>query len=122
MKPGKNQPFSTRLRFAAAGILYALRTERSLQTQACVLVLSLVVLGLLHPAAVWWAIVLAMGSAVLSAELFNSAVERLADHLHPDLHPEIKLVKDCAAGAVLLCSIGSVGVGVALVVAVIRGS
>ena len=59
----------------------------------------------------------ALGSAlVLAAELFNTAIERLADHLHPQLHPEIRIVKDCAAAAVLCVSLGAIGVAIALLV------
>lgn len=39
---------------------------------------------------------------VLAAELMNSAIEALADHLHPDLHDEIRAVKDMAAGTILV--------------------
>ena len=45
-------------------------------------------------------------SFVLAAELVNTAIEHLADHLHPELHPKIKLVKDCAAAAVLVVVLG----------------
>src|ERR1039458_3870607 len=51
--------------------------------------------------ALWWALVIIASAAVLAAELFNTAIERLADHLHPEMHPEIRIVKDCAAAAVL---------------------
>jgi len=116
METGKNQPFLSRLRFAIVGIVHGLRTENSLRTQALVLLLVLIVLGLLRPAPLWWALVILAGSAVLSAELFNTAVERLADHLHPDLHPEIRVVKDCAAGGVLVSALGAVGVAIALLI------
>jgi undecaprenol kinase len=122
METRKNQPFLSRLRFAITGVAHALRTEKSLRTQALALVLVLIVLALLRPAALWWALVILASSAVLTAELFNSAVERLADHLHPDLHPEIRLVKDCAAGGVLITSAGAAGVAIALLVALIHGS
>jgi diacylglycerol kinase (ATP) len=122
METKKNQPFPRRLRFAIAGIVHSLRTENSLRTQTLVLLLVLVVLGLLRPAPLWWALVILAGSAVLSAELFNTAVERLADHLHPDLHPEIRVVKDCAAGGVLVSALGAVGVAIALLISVIRGA
>ena len=46
----------------------------------------------------------------------NSALERLIDHVHPEIHPEIGFVKDMAAGAVLVISVGSVIVGAALIV------
>ena len=122
MSTGKNQPFVSRLRFATAGIVHGLRTENSLRTQALVLLLVLILLGLLRPAPMWWALVILAGSAVVSAELFNTAVERLADHLHPDLHPEIRVVKDCAAGGVLVSALGAVGVAVALLISLIRNA
>ena len=53
---------------------------------------------------------------VLAAELVNTAVELLADHLHPEQHPNIKIVKDCAAAAVLIASMGAVGVAIAFVI------
>jgi len=68
----------------------------------------------LRPAPLWWAIMAVTVMLVLAAELFNTALEILVDHLHPDQHPRIKLVKDCAAGAVLVISIAAVGVAVAL--------
>ena len=55
-------------------------------------------------------------SAVIAAELFNTAIENLADHLHPEIHPSIRMVKDCAAGAVLVASAGALAVGIALLV------
>ncbi len=48
---------------------------------------------------------------VLAGELFNTAIEKLCDHLHPDKHSNIGQVKDLAAGAVLVLSIGSAIVG-----------
>src|SRR5580658_6436644 len=122
MQTYKNQSFMNRLGFALAGVMHAVRTERSLRIQLFVLLSMLIVLARLQPAPLWWALVLLAASTVLAAELFNTAVERLADHLHPDLHPEIRLVKDCAAGAVLLASIGALGVAIALIIALIRRS
>ena len=96
--------------------------SRACGRRALGLLLVLIALALLRPAAIWWALVILASSAVLAAELFNTAVERLADHLHPDLHPEIRLVKDCAAGGVLISSAGAVAVAIALLIALIHGS
>jgi diacylglycerol kinase (ATP) len=52
--------------------------------------------------------------AVLAAELFNTALEQLADRLHPEQHPQIRIAKDCAAAAVLVVSIGAIVVAAAL--------
>ena len=117
----KNLSFARRLRFALAGLTYALRAERSLRTQGIVFVLVVVALAVLRPEPVWWALVLLASAAVLAAELFNTAIEHLADHLHPELHPSIRVVKDCAAGAVLLTAAGAVGVAVALAIHLIHG-
>jgi undecaprenol kinase len=114
--PAKNQSFARRLAFALAGFGHALRAERSLQTQLGILVGVVAVLGYLRPPAVWWALVSVCAAGVIGAELFNTAIERLADHLHPDLHPQIRIVKDCAAAAVLCAALGAVGVGIALLV------
>jgi diacylglycerol kinase (ATP) len=110
----KNQPFARRLGFAFAGISSALRSESSLRLQAVAAAGVLAFMVWQRPAPLWWAaVVLAMG-AVLAAELMNTAVEHLADHLHPGEHPRIKAVKDCCAAAVLVTSIGALGVAAAL--------
>lgn len=112
----KNLSFLNRLRFACAGVAHGLRNERSLRVQSLALLAVLIALASVRPAPLWWAIVALACSAVLAAELFNTAVERLADHLHPDIHPEIRIVKDCAAAGVLLTSCGAVSVAIALLV------
>jgi diacylglycerol kinase (ATP) len=114
MPPLKNQPFSARLRFALAGIAHALRAERSLRTQAALLAGVLLVLLWFRPEPLWWALVALASAAVLAAELFNTALERLVDHLHPTLHEQVRIVKDCAAGGVLLAALGALGVAAAL--------
>ena len=116
----KNQSFPRRLGFALAGLAHALGAERSLRTQAAVLVLVVAALIGLRPGALWWAAVMLASAGVLAAELFNTALEALVDHLHPQQHPRIRIVKDCAAAAVLIASLGAAAVGVALAVHLLR--
>jgi undecaprenol kinase len=116
----KNQSLATRLGFAWAGLRHATRTERSLRTQLLVLGGVLVLLCVLRPAAVWWALIVLVSSAVIAAELFNTALEHLADHLHPEHHARIRAVKDCAAAAVLVLAIGALLVAVALALSLWR--
>jgi undecaprenol kinase len=111
----KNRPLGTRLGFAIAGLRHAVRSEQSLRTHLLAVVLLLIVLCVLRPPAVWWALTLTISCVVIAAELINTALERLADHLHPDLHPQIRAAKDCAAAAVLVLSIGALIVAAALV-------
>lgn len=58
----------------------------------------------------WIAIVLCIGM-VIAAELFNSAIEQLVDFVSPQHHPVAGQVKDIAAGAVLVCALAAIVVG-----------
>jgi undecaprenol kinase len=110
----KNRPFAARLGFALRGLAHALGSERSLRVQLILFAGVLVALLVLRPGPVWWALVLLSSAAVLSCELLNSALEQLADALHPGASEAIGRVKDCAAAAVLIASGGAVAVAVAL--------
>lgn len=110
----KNKSFATRLKFALAGLGHAIGAERSVRTHLMFLVAVLAALAYLRPAPVWWALVLLVSCAVIAAELFNTAIERLADHMQSEPHPQIRIVKDCAAAAVLVLSAGALCVAVAL--------
>jgi diacylglycerol kinase (ATP) len=112
----KNQPFVRRLQFALQGLAAAWRSERNFRIQLGALVCVGVVLLALGIEPWWWALVLLTSASVLAAELFNTALEHLADHLHPDTHAQIQIVKDCAAAAVLVAACAAVAVAVALVV------
>jgi diacylglycerol kinase len=58
----------------------------------------------------WCAVLLAMG-LVLAAEALNTAIEFLADAVHPEHHPLVGKSKDVAAGGVLLAAIAAAAVG-----------
>lgn len=58
----------------------------------------------------WIAIILCIG-LVIAAELFNTAIERLVDLVSPQRHPIAGQVKDIAAGAVLICALTAITVG-----------
>ena len=110
----KNKSFATRLKFALAGLVHAVGAERSVRTHLMFLAAVLAALAYLRPAPVWWALVLLISSAVIAAELFNTAIERLADQLQPKPDPQIRIIKDCAAAAVLVLSAGALCVAAAL--------
>jgi len=116
MRAPKNQSFFARVRFAGAGFAQGVRAEHSLRFQVIAFGVVLIALFVLRPEPAWWALVILAGGAVISAELFNTAIEHLADHLHPQVHPSIRMVKDCAAAAVLVASLAALAVATALVV------
>lgn len=110
----KNRRFHERLRCAISGIAIAWQRERSFRTQVAFAALAVVMLLLLRPSLVWCVIIGFAAIFVLTIELVNSAFEALIDHLHPDRHPEVRVIKDMAAGAVLLASIGAIITGILL--------
>lgn len=58
----------------------------------------------------WIAIVFCFG-LVLAAEAFNTAIEKLVDLVSPEKRPLAGMVKDIAAGAVLICAITAAIIG-----------
>ena len=60
----------------------------------------------------WFGICVAIG-IVWSAEAFNTAIEKLVDMVSPERCPQAGLVKDIAAGGVLICAL------IALVIALL---
>ena len=53
---------------------------------------------------------------VLSVEGLNTAVEKIADFIHPDYHEKIGFIKDIAAGAVFFAAMTSIAVGLIIYV------
>ena len=111
----KNQPFHLRLRYALSGIRTAFQNEASFRTQCAFAGGAILLLLTLRPKPMWWALILLTVSAVLGAELVNTALELIVDRLHPEQHPMIAKAKDCSAGAVLILSLASLGVASALI-------
>lgn len=94
----KGQPFSRQFRFALRGLKLTAAREKNFRVHLFVAAALLPVMVLTRPAALWWAIVALAVGMVLFAELVNTALETLADRIHPEPHPEIGAAKDIAAG------------------------
>jgi undecaprenol kinase len=112
----KHHPLPRRVGFALHGLAHALSSEASLRFQAVVALIVLAVLLMLRPAPAWWALLTLVTALVFAAELLNTAIETLADALHPNDSPAIRIVKDCAAAAVLVSVVGAFGVAAAFAV------
>ncbi len=109
----KGQGFLRRFGYALNGIITAFRREQSMRTHGLAVVGVGIFLAATGAPPVWWAVIGVAVGLVLVAELANTAVETLADRLHPEHHPEIGVAKDVAAGAVLIATLVALGVGVA---------
>jgi len=104
----------SRFKFALAGLKAAWEREASFRTEVIVTGIVLMAMAVLRPEILWWVAISLSIALVLSAELINTALETVCDALHPDIHPLIKVTKDCASGAVLICNVAAMGVLVTL--------
>lgn len=59
-----------------------------------------------------WISLIVVISLVFICELINTSLEALADFASPEKHPQIKKVKDLAAGAVLISAISAFITGI----------
>ncbi len=88
--------------WSAEGWLAAWATEMSLRQWTVVNILSATLALALPLAPVERALILALGLLILAAELFNTAIEEIVDHITPERHPFAKKAKDCGSAAVAL--------------------
>ena len=115
----KNLSLTRRARFAALGIAAACRRESSFRTELTCFGLLIVALLIFRPPLVWCGLCILNAALVLAAELLNTSIETLLDHLHPDIHPAIQVAKDCGAGAVMVLCASAVVIGAMTVIAAI---
>ncbi|MED5534296.1 MAG: diacylglycerol kinase [Pseudomonadota bacterium] len=107
----KNKGLIERLGFACRGLIQCWREENSFRFQTLAAFGVIIILLILRPPLIWAALLILVSSLVLCAELFNSALERLVSKLSSTPSPEIKAVKDMAAGAVLVLASTAVVLG-----------
>jgi len=113
------QRFSWRARlksfvFAFAGLNYFFRREHNAWIHAAAAILVLIVSLMMRLRAMEMiAILLAIG-IVWIAEMFNTAIEKIMDHLSPAYHPEVKVIKDIASAAVLVAACLAVLIGLTI--------
>ncbi|HOZ74549.1 MAG TPA: diacylglycerol kinase family protein [Flavobacterium sp.] len=97
--------------FALKGAVKLLTTEHSVMVQASIGVL-MVVAGFYFEISMteWMLQTLAIG-LVLGIEGLNTAVEKIADFIHPEFHEKIGFIKDIAAGAVFFAAMTAIAIG-----------
>ncbi|GAP68082.1 diacylglycerol kinase [Bacteroidales bacterium 6E] len=110
------EPFSFQKRiksfiYAFRGIMRLVKKEHNARIHLVILVL-VIVAGLTFKLGTyeWMAVVFASGLVFIS-ELFNTAIEKLADEVDPKWNERIGQVKDFAAGAVLVSALVAIFIG-----------
>lgn len=96
---------------ASAGLWTLMRTQPNARIHLVATVFVIAAgwwFGLSKPDWLWITIAII---SVWMAEALNTALEFLADAVHPDQHPLIKHAKDVSAAAVLISALGAVVIG-----------
>ena len=91
--------------FAFKGMLILIRTEASIKVQLFIAIVITIAGFYFDISKSEWMAQLIMIGIVMSMEGMNTAVEYIADFIHPEYHKKIGLIKDAAAGAVFIASI-----------------
>lgn len=98
-------------KYACKGALILLSTEASIQVQFTIAILLTIAGFYFEISSTEWMFQILSIGLIISIEGLNTAIEEIADFIHPEFHNKIGLIKDIAAGAVFLSAIASTFVG-----------
>lgn len=111
----KKQNFSSTFKNARKGMRLTLKSERNLRIHLFVASLVLMSAYCLNFSINKFCILLLTIAGVISAEMFNSAIEFSLDAIfHNKFNRMVGMAKDIAAGAVMIVTISAVLIGVLL--------
>jgi diacylglycerol kinase len=104
--------FADSFNYASRGIQYAWKTEQNFRTEIVIAILVIAMM-LIFPLRPIQQVLLGLLIVwVLTLELINTVLERMADIMKPKAHPYVKVTKDLMAGAVLISAAGAAVIGV----------
>ncbi|WP_296894125.1 diacylglycerol kinase family protein [uncultured Methanobrevibacter sp.] len=96
---------------ALEGIINTIRVERNLKIHFMIMV-CVIMVGLIVKLSVYeWIVCIVLFGLVISAEMFNTALEKTLDYINENYDEKIRFIKDASAGAVLVLSIASAAIG-----------
>ena len=98
-------------KYAIEGIISSFKTERNMKIHISAMIIVIICGILLKLDKIEWCIIIIAIVTVISAELFNTAIETVVDMISPEKNEKAKLAKDIAAGGVLVIAIGSAIIG-----------
>lgn len=114
-----NSFFTGRLKsvtYAFKGAVKLITTEHSVMVQFSLgVIMAIAGFYFKITASEWLFQTLAIG-LVLSVEGLNTAIEKIADFIHPNYHERIGFIKDIAAGAVFFAAITAIIIGLIIYV------
>jgi diacylglycerol kinase len=110
-----------KFRYAFNGLMVAFRTQSSFRIHAITAGIVILAGLLLHIGLVDWILVSTAIMFVIVTELLNTSIEHVCNYIQPRYHKIIKIIKDVAAGAVLVAVLNAVVVGCLVFIPAIIG-
>jgi diacylglycerol kinase len=108
---GPPRPIQDSIRCAWRGIVYAFRTQRNMGIHLAISIFTLAACLWFGVNMLEWLLVLMAITLVFATEIINTALEVVVDVLERDRRPTAMIIKDLAAGAVLICAIVAALIG-----------
>jgi diacylglycerol kinase (ATP) len=94
--------------YAFKGMIILIKTEASIKIQLVIAIAVTIAGFYFEISKTEWMAQITLIGLVMSVEGVNTAIEYIADFVHPEHHEKIGLIKDVAAGAVFIASIVAV--------------
>ena len=91
--------------YALSGIKYCLLHEQNFKIQIAAAAIAIIAAAILKCSVLEWCVIMLCIGMVLALEMVNSALEKICNMQQTTFHPVIKIIKDTAAGAVLIMSL-----------------
>jgi len=116
--------FKSRLysfKYAISGLKYFVRNDHNGRIHLCATILAVALSYYLNISKLEWIAIMGVITSVIVTEIINASIEKLSDVVSPEYHPVIKIVKDLAAGAVLVSAAFAVVVGVIIFIPKLSG-
>lgn len=99
------------IKYAAKGFWILITSENSIIAQVIIGITMTIIGFLMNISATEWLFQIFAIGLVLVAESLNTAIEKIADFIHPEYHKQIGLIKDISAGAAFFAAIFAVIIG-----------
>jgi diacylglycerol kinase (ATP) len=98
--------------FALKGAFKLITTEHSVMVQTSLAIIMVIAGFYFEISRTDWMFQIFSFGLVLSIEGLNTAVEKVADFIHPDYHKRIGFIKDIAAGSVFFAALTAIIIGI----------
>ena len=99
------------VKYAAKGFWILITSENSIIAQIIIAGLVTILGFIMNLSATEWMFQIFSIGLVLVAESLNTAIEKMADFIHPNYHKQIGRIKDISAGAAFFAAIFAVIIG-----------